>query len=93
MVFEWDEAKNRTNEEKHGISFIQAQYAFADKERLITLDSLHSNREEKRYFCFGKVEGRVLTVRFTYRNGKVRIIGAGFWREGKAKYEKENKIR
>ncbi|MDQ3003729.1 MAG: BrnT family toxin, partial [Fibrobacterota bacterium] len=45
------------------------------------------------YFCFGKIDERVLTVRFTYRNGKIRIYGAGFWREGKVIYEKQNKIR
>jgi len=32
----------------------------------------------------------VLTVRFTYRDGIIRIIGAGYWRKGKTVYEQEN---
>ena len=30
--FEWDENKNRQNQEKHGIAFETAQYAFADQQ-------------------------------------------------------------
>ena len=33
-----------------------------------------------------------LQYRFTYRNDVIRIIGAGYWRKGKAIYERENKI-
>ena len=44
------------------------------------------------YFCFGKVDDEVLTVRFTYRAGVIRIFGAGFWRQGRAIYERENQI-
>jgi hypothetical protein len=29
----------------------------------------------------------VMTVRFIVREGKVRIIGAGYWREGRKIYE------
>ena len=43
-------------------------------------------------FCFGEVEGGILTVRFTYRGGVIRIFGAGYWRKGKAIYERENKF-
>jgi uncharacterized DUF497 family protein len=93
MDFEWDPAKDETNHEKHGVSFSLAQHAFADSRRVVTLDRLHSTKSERRYFCFGRVQDRILTVRFTYRNGKIRIFGAGFWREGKATYEKQNKIR
>ena len=39
-----------------------------------------------------KVAEGVLTVRFTYRDSKIRIIGAGYWRKGKKIYEKENGI-
>ncbi|MFC1652550.1 BrnT family toxin [Planctomycetota bacterium] len=89
--FEWDPDKDKANQRKHGIAFSLAQYAFADPERVIAEDVSHS-REETRYYCFGMVEGGVLTVRFTYRAGFVRIIGAGYWRKGKKIYEKENKI-
>jgi uncharacterized DUF497 family protein len=89
--FEWDERKDANNQTKHGVPFALAQYAFADPKRVIAEDTAHSSGE-KRYFCFGRVGSGVLTVRFTYRASVIRIIGAGFWRKGKAVYESENQI-
>lgn len=89
--FEWDENKNKLNQKKHTISFEEAQYAFSDPDRIIARDLEHSGSEE-RFYCFGKIDESIVTVRFTYRNNKIRIIGAGFWRKGKEIYEKENKI-
>ena len=88
---EWDPDKDATNQEKHGVSFQLAQYAFADSRRVIAKDVTHS-RSEDRFYCFGEVEGGIMTVRFTYRASVIRIIGAGYWRKGKAVYEHENKI-
>jgi len=90
-TFEWDEDKNRINRKKHNISFEEAQYAFSDAKRIIAKDLEHSENEE-RYYCFGKIRESIVTVRFTYRSNKIRIIGAGYWRKGKQIYEKENKI-
>jgi uncharacterized DUF497 family protein len=87
--FEWDSDKDAENQSKHGVSFSLAQYAFADPGRVIAEDLAHS-KSEQRYFCFGEVNGGVLTVRFTYRGGVIRIFGAGYWRKGKVIYEREN---
>ncbi len=87
--FEWDEKKNRENLKKHGVSFELAQLAFADPKRVIAEDVQHS-RIEKRYYCIGAVGHGILTVRFTYREGIIRIIGAGYWRGGKNIYEDQN---
>lgn len=89
--FEWDSDKDAENQRKHGVSFVRAQYAFADSQRVIAKDVAHSQTEE-RFYCFGEVDGGVLTVRFTYRASVIRIIGAGYWRKGKAIYERENQI-
>jgi hypothetical protein len=89
--FEWDSTKDTVNQEKHGVSFSLAQIAFLDPARIILEDLDHSGYE-KRYYCLGKVAGGILTVRFTYRKNKIRIIGAGYWRKGKKIYERENKI-
>lgn len=89
--FEWDPSKDLENQKKHGVSFINAHYAFADPHRVIAEDVSHSD-DEKRYYCFGKVGDGILTVRFTYRNGVIRIFGAGYWRKGKAVYETKNKV-
>jgi len=89
--FEWDAAKDHENQKKHAVSFTVAQLAFLDEKRIILEDMEHSS-DEKRFYCLGRVAGEILTVRFTYRNNIIRIIGAGFWRKGKKLYEKENKI-
>jgi len=91
MTFEWDDAKDAANLAKHGISFQVAQEAFFDAHRIISRDTAHSTGET-RYYCFGKVGGRIATVRFTLRNRRIRIIGAGYWRKGKTAYEKANQI-
>ena len=89
--FEWDVEKDLANQAKHGVSFVQAQYAFADRHRVIAEDLSHS-QTEKRYYCFGTVAGGILTVRFTYRTGTIRLFGAGYWRKGKQIYERENHL-
>jgi uncharacterized DUF497 family protein len=91
-LFEWDKRKETENKKKHGIAFTAAMEAFRDPNRVMTNDPAHSI-EENRYFCYGKVEGEVLTVRFTYRGKKVRIIGVAYWRKGKKIYAQKNKLR
>jgi len=86
-AFEWDSGKNEANIAKHGISFFDAQRAFLDPNRIIAQDLEHS-KNEARYYCFGKVDGSIVTVRFTYRNQTIRIFGAGYWRQGRKIYEK-----
>ncbi|MEY3182680.1 MAG: hypothetical protein RLZ35_665 [Pseudomonadota bacterium] len=91
--FEWDSRKNEENINKHGISFYEAQQVFLDPSRVIAKDKKHSNNEP-RFYCFGKLSSGIATVRFTYRNSIIRLIGAGYWRRGKKIYEQENsKIR
>lgn len=86
---DWDERKNHENQRKHGVSFELAQLAFADSKRVIAEDLSHS-RSEMRYYCIGWVGHGALTVRFTYREGVIRIIGAGYWRRGKKIYEEQD---
>ena len=88
--FEWDDAKDRANRLKHGVSFVQAQAAFFDPRRVIAEDLDHSGAEP-RYCCFGAVAGGVMTVRFTWRGDRIRIFGAGYWRKGKRIYEQQNR--
>jgi uncharacterized DUF497 family protein len=88
-AFEWDPQKDVANRRKHGVAFVEAKVAFLDARRVIAEDLEHS-AAEPRYFCFGKVGAGVMTVRFTYRGGRIRIFGAGYWRKGKAIYERQN---
>jgi len=89
--FDWDTEKDSANQEKHGLSFSRAQYAFADPKRVIAKDLSHSE-DEDRFYCFGRVGEGIATVRFTYRNKVIRLFGAGYWRKGKSIYERENQI-
>lgn len=88
-TFEWNDKKAALNLKKHQVSFYEAQRAFLDPYRVIAKDLEHS-QTEKRYYCFGKVNENIMTVRFTYRGKMIRIIGAGYWREGKKIYDTEN---
>jgi uncharacterized DUF497 family protein len=92
MTFEWDENKNSENIDKHEVSFEVAQEAFFDKKRIIMRDQKHSKKEE-RFYCIGNDGNGIITVRFTLRNNNIRIIGAGYWREGRQKYEEKNNLR
>lgn len=47
LVFEWDEAKNLANIQKHGISFIEAKSVFADEHALLIADPDHSEDEDR----------------------------------------------
>ncbi len=87
--FEWNEEKNRSNREKHGVGFELAQRAFVDPRRIIMAGIGHSEGEE-RFFCLWMIAGGVMTVRFTWREGRIRIFGAGYWRKGRRVYEREN---
>ena len=95
MKFAWDPAKEAANRAAHGVDFLEAQRAFDDPRALVLFDSGHSTKRELRWWLLGKVDHRVMLVRYTHRpHGAVRIIGAGYWRLGKELYEnhwKENR--
>jgi len=80
MKFEWDTNKEKTNIRKHGVTFEQASYVFADKFSLTRFDDEHSE-DEDRYVLLGKSLNQVLlVVVHTFRNKNgiefVRIISA-----------------
>jgi uncharacterized protein len=85
--FVWNIYKEKANVLKHRVDFSTAAGVFSDPDIRIFVDEPHS-QFEKRHFAVGKVAGKVLTVRFTYRGHRIRIIGAGCWRRGKELYEK-----
>lgn len=93
MEFEWDETKERENIDKHGFSFLRATEAFRDPYGVKLADSTHSEKEN-RFFWVGKdSKGLILTIRFTLREQKIRIIGCGSWRKYRKYYEEALKKR
>ena len=91
VTFDWDPAKDRVNQLQRGVGISSAQLAFDDPRRVLAEEVSHSVNEQ-RFFCFGRVGGGVMTVRFTYRAGVIRIFGAGYWRKGRRIYEQENHL-
>jgi hypothetical protein len=96
--FEWDEAKNLSNQRKHGISFEQASQVFLDPLFLSVLDRVQDG--EQRWRTYGKVKGWLLmmvahTVRETGEHSRtvevMRIISARpATRKERQRYEDEN---
>ncbi|MYE83733.1 MAG: BrnT family toxin [Gammaproteobacteria bacterium] len=71
----WDPAKARSNLIKHGIAFEDAEVVLADPSGLTREDP--DARAEHRFITVGTdAVGRVLTVVYTYRGDRVRLISA-----------------
>ncbi|MDF0666076.1 MAG: BrnT family toxin [Nitrospira sp.] len=78
LRFEWDEAKNRSNMRKHGVSFEEAQTVFLDDHAIRFYDPDHSG-DEDRFLMMGlSVKLRLLIVCHCYleNDGVIRIISA-----------------
>ncbi len=73
--FEWDPDKARSNEAKHDIIFEVAIQLFEDADR-IQQDPPHQRQDELRYRTVGQVEGALVTVIYTWREDRIRIISA-----------------
>jgi uncharacterized DUF497 family protein len=78
LLFEWDEAKNRTNRRKHGVSFEEARTVFLDENARLIADPEHSD-DESRFVLLGlSIRLRLLVLCHCYRelSGAIRIIFA-----------------
>jgi uncharacterized DUF497 family protein len=73
--FEWDEAKAAENDAKHGVSFELATKVFDDPFGIERLDDREAYGED-RFILIGTAEGSVLTVVYTERASRIRIISA-----------------
>ena len=77
IVFEWDQWNVQKNEDKHGVSRLEAESAFYVPRHRLFEDLQHSSPREARYILFGRsLEARVLMVGFTRRGRKLRVITA-----------------
>ena len=67
MKFEWDRKKELINIQRHGITFEQASYVFADPFGLSKYDDDHSE-DEDRWILLGKsLSENILVVVHTFR--------------------------
>lgn len=77
ISFDWDKGNIDKNFKKHKVSNIEIEQAFVnDKEKFSFEDQKHSIIE-RRYGIFGKTNsGKLLSIVFTLRKDKVRVITA-----------------
>jgi uncharacterized DUF497 family protein len=97
--FEWDEAKNLSNQRKHGVSFEEATQVFLDPLFVSLKDQIQAG--EQRWQTYGEVDGWLLlmvahTVKEESRRGEtkevIRIISARrASRKERKRYEEENR--
>ncbi len=74
--FEWDARKARRNQQKHGISFLEAVTAFADPYGIPSYDPDHSEDEDRFLWIATAASGRVLAIIHTERGPTIRLISA-----------------
>jgi uncharacterized DUF497 family protein len=91
LEFEWDEEKNRRNKLKHGLDFSVAVWVFRD---LFSHDqedcSMHCG--EMRRMVTGLVGGRLITLIYTERENRYRIVSARKASRGERyEYEENNR--
>lgn len=88
LDFEWDDAKAAANFRKHGVTFEQAAYAFRDPFAVEWIDERAAYGEE-RVILLGMSGGQILSVLYTERGERLRIISA----RRATKHEKDNYYR
>lgn len=71
MEFEFDPVKSRSNKEKHGVDFTEAQAMWKDPERLVVPAK---TTDEPRYVVLAMMEGKCWAAVITYRGERIRII-------------------
>ena len=70
MKLEWDENKRRSNLEKHGFDFLDARLVLQDNHLL----KQTSYSSEQRWLAVGLLEEIEVTIIYTKRQDKIRII-------------------
>ncbi len=77
FLFDWDEGNRKKSFLKHGLNSLEAENAFND-ESLVELGiQVTPKSTEKRYGVIARtVDGKILFISFTIRNGKIRVISS-----------------
>ena len=88
IQFEWDENKEHSNIDKHGIDFEEAKTAFYDNNARVIYDSEHSESEDRFILMGLSYKLRLITVSHCYRKVQeiIRIISARRATKHESKY-------
>ncbi len=77
LKFEWDAAKNRTNKEKHGLSFDDAKELLTSDDDYLEIYDWEHSSEEHRFIAIGPISRGVIVVVYTERiDDIIRILSA-----------------
>ena len=88
--FDWDAGNSTKSIDKHRVSRLEAEEVFKNRPLLLLDDPTHSHAEI-RGVAFGKSNSaRLLTVSFTLRGRRIRVISArSMHRKERSRYEQE----
>jgi len=70
-MFEFDDLKSKSNFQKHGIDFIEAQALWNDSN---LLEIPAKTLDEPRFLIIGMIEEKHWSAVITYRDEKIRLI-------------------
>lgn len=77
MEFEWDAAKDRSNQRKHRLSFTEARALFESGADYLEIYDVEHSEFEDRFIAIGPIaRGIVIVVYTELEENRIRIIGA-----------------
>ena len=93
--FDWDDGNLLKNEIKHNLKWQTIEELFFNEPLVVVEDKKHSNKTECRCLALGYVDdGRLISVFFTKRDDKIRVISARAMSKKERKfYEKFTKVQ
>ena len=89
LKFEWDEEKDKSNQEKHKIAFEDAVDIFNDEDRI---QYATTKNGERRFLTVGKAFQALISVVYTTKELVIRIISARRSRKGERRDYLTNKF-
>ncbi len=77
LIFEWDDKKDASNQQKHSISFDEAKTVFSDQFARLIADPDHSDEEDRFILLGTSIHSKLLIVCHCIRSDElIRIISA-----------------
>lgn len=74
MEFEWDLEKNNTNIEKHGLDFSDVAFVFDGP--ILEIEDTRKDYGEIRFFGIGLLRDMEISIVYTRKRNKIRLISA-----------------
>jgi uncharacterized DUF497 family protein len=82
MLFQYDLNKSKSNKEKHGIDFVEAQQLWKDSDGI---GFPAKSDDEPRFALLAKLDDKLWVAFYTIRQQEIRIISVRRARKGEMK--------